>query len=45
MTFGVSHNNSLEPTPVTKARFFGVGSGAAQLSRYVPASIEIKYEI
>lgn len=25
--------NSLEPTPVTKARFIGIGSGAAQLNR------------
>ena len=29
-------NKSLEPTPVTKARFVGVICGAAQLNRYVP---------
>ncbi len=28
-----SHNNSLEPTPVTKARFVWLSIGAAQLSR------------
>jgi hypothetical protein len=28
------HNNSLEPTPVTKARFVWFSSGAAQLKRY-----------
>jgi hypothetical protein len=28
-----SHNNSLEPTPVTKARFVWLSSGAAQLKR------------
>ena len=28
-------NNSLEPTPVVNAASFGVGSGAAQLNRYV----------
>lgn len=28
-----SHNNSLEPTPATKARFVWSGSGAAQLNR------------
>ena len=28
-----SHNNSLEPTPLTKARFVWSSSGAAQLSR------------
>jgi hypothetical protein len=28
-----SHNNSLEPTPVTKARFVWFSSGAAQLNR------------
>jgi hypothetical protein len=29
-----SHNKSLEPTPVTKARFFWPGSGAAQPRRW-----------
>ena len=29
-----SHNNALEPTPVTKARFVGSSSGAAQRKRY-----------
>lgn len=29
------HNNSLEPTPVTKAGFVWFSSGAAQLNRYV----------
>ena len=28
-----SHNNALEPTPVTKARFVWFGSGAAQRKR------------
>jgi hypothetical protein len=28
------HNNALEPTPVTKARFVWFGSGAAQRKRY-----------
>jgi hypothetical protein len=31
------HNNALEPTPVTKARFVWSGSGAAQLSRWAEA--------
>jgi hypothetical protein len=31
------HNNSLEPTPVTKARFVWFSSGAAQLSRWAEA--------
>jgi len=30
----VCSNNSLEPTPVTNARFFSVGRGAAQLNRW-----------
>jgi TonB family protein len=29
-----SHNNSLGPTPVTKARFVSFSSGAAQLKRW-----------
>jgi hypothetical protein len=28
-----AHNKSLEPTPVTKARFVWFSSGAAQLNR------------
>jgi hypothetical protein len=31
----LSANKSLEPTPVTKARFVWFSSGAAQLNRYV----------
>jgi hypothetical protein len=33
-------NNSLEPTPVNKARFLCVGGGAAQLSRWAAQTFE-----
>lgn len=34
------HNNSLEPTPVTEARFVWSSSGAAQLKRYAEEELK-----